>query len=133
MKTPECAYSLVIPLHNEAESLKPLLEEILQTMTPFNERYEIIFVDDDSSDKSRVILEDFQKQLPEIIKTIFLTKRSGQTFVLKEGLMAVSGEVIITLDADLQNDPADIPQLLEKMEEGFDCVCGWRKNRQDSF
>jgi glycosyltransferase involved in cell wall biosynthesis len=124
-------FTIVIPVYNEEESLEPLFTELLQTMTPLNRPYEIIFADDCSSDQSPVILNDFRQKFPEVVRIITLSERSGQTFCLRKGLEAARGQITVTLDADLQNDPADIPKLLEKMEEGYDCVCGWRKARQD--
>ncbi|MBP9855552.1 MAG: glycosyltransferase family 2 protein, partial [Candidatus Omnitrophica bacterium] len=125
-------YSIVVPVYNEEDSLKPLFAELLSVMVPLNVRYEIVFVDDCSSDNSPAIMNEFQQSLPEVVKIIRLPKRSGQTFALRKGLDASVGEVAITLDADLQNDPADIPKLLKIIEEGFDCACGWRKSRQDT-
>ena len=126
-------YSIVIPLYNEEQSLEPLFSEILQVMTPLNKRYEIIFVNDGSSDRSLNIIENFQHKLPEIVKVISLEQHSGQTYALKKGLGVAQGQIAVTLDGDLQNDPADIPRLLEKINEGYDCVCGWRKARKDTF
>jgi len=125
-------YSIVIPVYNEEGSLKPLFAELLAVMTPINNPYEIVFVNDCSYDQSLLIIEGFQKEFPEVVRIVNLDKRSGQTFGLRKGLDATKGEFAVTLDADLQNDPADIPKMLKKMEEGFDCVCGWRKARQDT-
>lgn len=127
------AYSLVIPVYNEEESLEPLLAEILQAVAPLRRRYEVIFVDDCSSDRSPLILKEFEEKFPEAVRVIRLPQRSGQTFALRKGLDTVRGEVAVSLDADLQNDPADIPRLLKKIEDGNDCVCGWRKSRQDTL
>lgn len=126
------SFSIVIPVYNEEESLRPLFAEILSVMTPLNKNYEIVFVDDCSSDSSPEIMNEFQKQLPEVVKIIRLQNRSGQTYALRKGLDQSTGQIAVTLDADLQNDPADIPRLLEKVSEGYDCVCGWRKSRQDT-
>ena len=126
-----CKYSLVIPVYNEEESLEVLIAEIFQVMTPLSGGYEIIFINDCSSDNSAKIIREFESQFPEVIRGIYLNKRSGQTFALAQGIQNANGENIITLDADLQNDPADIPSLLVKMEMGYDCVCGWRKERED--
>jgi len=125
-------YSIVIPVYNEEGSLKPLFTELLAVMTPINNSYEIVFVNDCSSDRSLEIMEGFHEKFPGVVRIVNLDKRSGQTFGLRKGLDATKGEIAVTLDADLQNDPADIPKMLEKMEEGFDCVCGWRKARQDT-
>jgi len=126
-------YSIVVPVYNEEGSIKPLFEEILRAMTPLNQPYEIIFVDDCSSDQSSIILQELKGNLPEIVKIVSLTERSGQTAALRQGLDEVKGNIAVTLDADLQNDPGDIPKLLEKMKEGFNCVCGWRKSRRDTL
>jgi len=125
-------YSIVIPVYNEEGSLTPLFAELLAVMTPINNPYEIVFINDCSNDQSLSIMEGFQEEFPEVVRIVNLDKRSGQTFGLRKGLDASKGEIAVTLDADLQNDPADIPKMLEKMEEGFDCVCGWRKARQDT-
>jgi glycosyltransferase involved in cell wall biosynthesis len=126
------SYSIVVPVYNEEESLKPLFAELIAVMTPINKPYEIVFVNDCSSDRSLPIIEEFRNAFPEVVRIVNLQKRSGQTYGLRKGLDATKGEIAVTLDADLQNDPADIPKMLEKMKEGFDCVCGWRKARQDT-
>ena len=111
-----------------------MFEELLSVMTPLNRPYEIIFVNDGSSDGSREIIDGFRNHLPEVVRIIHLPVRSGQTYGLKRGLEAAKGELAITLDADLQNDPADIPRMLKKMREGgYDCMCGWRRARQDTL
>jgi len=126
-------YSIVIPVFNEEGSLRDLFQEILTVMTPLNALYEIVFVDDRSDDETPKILKEFQLVLPEIVVIITLPQRSGQTYALRQGLDKAKGEIVMTLDADLQNDPADMPRLIEKMKQGgFDCVCGWRKARQDT-
>ena len=125
--------SVIFPVYNEEESLEPLLSEVLTVMSGLNKPYEIIFVDDSSSDDSPRILSRLRDELPEIIRIVTLPERSGQTKALRVGLDKARGEVAVTLDADLQNDPADIPALLQKLEEGFDCVCGWRRDRQDTL
>jgi len=126
-------YSIVIPVYNEEESLKPLYAELLQVMTPLNKSYEIIFVNDCSSDQTLSILEALRRDFPEVVRIISFSKRSGQTCGLRAGLDAAKGDIAITMDADLQNDPVDIPKMLSKIEEGYDCVCGWRKARQDTL
>jgi len=126
-------YSIVIPVYNEEESLRPLLEEISQAMNPLNRPYEVIFVNDYSSDTSTDILEEFIQKFPKIVRVVTMTQRRGQTIAIRKGLDETRGQVAVTLDADLQNDPADIPKLFVKMEEGHDCVCGWRKARQDTL
>ena len=125
--------SIVVPVYNEEESLRDLFGEILKVMTPMRNDYEVIFVDDCSSDASSKIINDFCDEFPEVAKNLPLTERSGQTYALKQGLESAIGKIVISLDADLQNDPGDIPRLLEKMKEGYDCVCGWRNVMQRLF
>lgn len=127
-------YSVVLPVYNEEESLEILLAELLSAFTKLKGRYEIIFVNDGSDDKSLKILNDFERRLPEIINIIDLNSRRGQTNALKLGIQNSKGEIVITLDADLQNDPADIVRLVELLnKDNVDCVCGWRKSRNDTF
>jgi len=126
-------YSIIVPVYNEEDSLKPLLSEILQIMPPLQKRFEIIFVNDCSVDNSANIAEEFTAHFKEAVRVITLEERGGQTQAMRIGLKAARGTFAITMDADLQNDPADIPKLLEKMQEGYDCVCGWRKARQDTL
>ena len=130
--TPAPFFSLVVPLFNEEESLPDLWEEIQRTMSSLG-TFEILFINDGSTDHSKEILDDLQSSWPQIIRVLHLSHRHGQTAALKEGLHESKGEIVITLDADLQNDPADIPKMFEKLEEGYDCVCGWRKSRQDTL
>jgi len=107
-------YSIVIPVYNEEGSLKPLFTELLAVMTPINNSYEIVFVNDCSYDQSLSIMEGFKEEFPEVVRIVNLDKRCGQTFGLRKGLDATKGEIAVTLDADLQNDPADIPKMLKK-------------------
>jgi glycosyltransferase involved in cell wall biosynthesis len=132
-QTKEIEYSLVIPVYNEEESLETLIFEIQEVMTSLKGSYEIVFVNDFSDDRSTDILEDYSRKLLNIVRVITLTRRSGQTMALRKGLQESKGKFVVTLDADLQNDPADIPRMLKKLEEDYDCVCGWRKERQDTM
>jgi glycosyltransferase involved in cell wall biosynthesis len=124
-------YSIVIPVYNEENSLRPLVEELASAMEDLQEKYEIIFVNDGSSDESLSVLEALKKEFPQRMEIINLSSHQGQTSAMREGLRGVKGAVAITLDADLQNNPADIPKLLAKIALGYDVVCGWRKDRQD--
>jgi glycosyltransferase involved in cell wall biosynthesis len=127
-------YSIVIPVYNEEGSLQMLFAELVQVMTLLNRPYEMVFVNDGSSDGSSAMMEKFHAEFPEVVRVVHLPERRGQTFALRKGLDASRGERVATLDADLQNDPNDIPQMLKKMDEGpYDCVCGWRKARQDTL
>jgi len=124
--------SVVIPLLNEEENIPILYEELTQTLAKTKFEYELVFVDDGSSDSSLAILEKLQQNDSHIC-VISLRKNFGQTAAMSAGFDMADGEVIIAMDADLQNDPADIPMLLEKIAEGADLVTGWRYNRQDPF
>ena len=122
--------SLVIPLLNEEESILPLINEIRKAIKPLNKPYEVIFVDDGSTDSSLKVIKDAVKT-DNRLKFISFRKNYGKSAALQTGFRSVSGDVIITLDADLQDDPAEIPNLLAKMDEGYDLVSGWKKKRFD--
>ena len=124
--------SIVVPLLNEEENIPILYDELTQALQRTELEYEILFIDDGSSDSSLEILENLQHHDSRIC-VISLRKNFGQTAAMSAGFDMANGEVIVTLDADLQNDPADIPMLLEKIEEGADLVTGWRYNRKDPF
>ena len=122
--------SIVVPIYNEAESIPVLLDAITQSVSQTGLSYEIICVDDGSTDGSTEVLKK-ATELQSTLKAIILRRNYGQTPAMAAGFSEAQGKVIITLDGDLQNDPADIPLLLGKLEEGYDLVSGWRKNRQD--
>ncbi|HUW20451.1 MAG TPA: glycosyltransferase family 2 protein [Sedimentisphaerales bacterium] len=122
--------SVVVPLLNEQDNIKPLYEQITQALAD-KYNYEIIFVDDGSSDNSFTILTGLQKTDARV-RVIRLRKNFGQTAALSAGFAHAKGEIIVALDADLQNDPADIPAMIAKLNEGFDVVSGWRKKRHDN-
>lgn len=124
--------SLVIPVFNEAENLLLLHEEITHSCRKLGKRYEIIFIDDGSFDNSFFVLKKIQREDPSV-KLIKLRKNFGQTAALSAGFDLAQGEIVITLDADLQNDPQDIHLFMEKIHEGYDLVSGWRKQRKDKF
>jgi len=124
--------SVVIPVFNEEASLPALLEQLHGALLPMSRSYEIILVDDGSSDASFALLERMVRIDPTLTAVRF-RRNFGQTPAMQAGIDLAQGRVIVTMDADLQNDPADIPRLLEKLEEGYDLVVGWRSNRQDPF
>ena len=124
--------SIVVPLYNEEESVEKLLARILEVGRTFDFAYEIILVDDGSTDKTWQIIEQLKNTTPQL-KGIKLRRNCGQTGAMVAGFDNSSGEIIVTMDGDLQNDPSDIPMLLQKMEEGYDIVSGWRKYRKDHF
>ncbi len=124
--------SVIIPLLNEEKNIPILYDELTQTLRKTGLDYELIFVDDGSTDSSLQILENIQ-QNDYYLKIISLRKNFGQTAAMSAGFDLAQGDIIIAMDADLQNDPADIPMLLAKINEGADLVTGWRYNRQDPF
>lgn len=124
--------SIVIPLLNEEENIPILYDELTQVLSEREEEYEIIFIDDGSSDRSLSILKDLQEKDDHIVIVSF-RKNFGQTAAMAAGFDYARGDVIITMDADLQNDPKDIPQLLEQIRAGNDVVTGWRFDRKDAF
>jgi len=123
--------SVVVPMRDEVESLLLLLEAIATTLKGNELNYEIICVDDGSTDGSTELLKQ-QAQIRTDLKAVILRRNYGQTAAMAAGFNYALGKVIVTLDADLQNDPADIPILLAKLEEGYDLVSGWRHQRQDA-
>ena len=123
--------SIVIPLYNEEESIPHLYGAIKEVMDGTGRAYEIIFVDDGSRDKSFALLSELQKSDKRVV-VIGFRRNFGQTAAMAAGFDYAEGEVIVTMDADLQNDPKDIPKLLEASKE-YDVVSGWRKNRKDKF
>lgn len=122
--------SVVLPIHDEVESLPLLLEAIASTLSSTQINYEIICVDDGSTDGSGEFLKK-EAQIRTDLKAVILRRNYGQTGAMAAGFYYAVGKAIVTLDADLQNDPADIPMLLAKLDEGYDLVSGWRQKRQD--
>ncbi|MBS1270164.1 MAG: Dodecaprenyl-phosphate galacturonate synthase [Gammaproteobacteria bacterium] len=124
--------SIVIPVFDEAENIERLYSEITQTLSDPGYEYEIVFVDDGSRDKGLQKLLALRES-DDRVKIISFRKNFGQTAALSAGFDCAQGEIVVTMDADLQNDPADIPILLGKIEEGYDLVSGWRYDRQDKW
>ncbi|MBI2413042.1 MAG: glycosyltransferase family 2 protein, partial [Deltaproteobacteria bacterium] len=127
----EESVSIVIPVFEEEESLPHLYKAIKTVTEKLKRKYEIVFVDDGSKDGTFKILESIQKSDPSVVVVSF-RRNFGQTAAMAAGFEYASGDIVITMDADLQNDPNDIPKLLEKIKD-CDVVSGWRKNRQDKF
>ena len=123
--------SVVVPLYHEEESLPHLVEQLLAALRPSGERFELVLVNDGSSDRTAEVLERLSRDIPELVG-VLLRKNYGQTAAMAAGFDVAQGEVIVSLDGDLQNDPADIPMLLAKLREGYDLVSGWRHQRQDA-
>ncbi|MCC7188742.1 MAG: glycosyltransferase [Anaerolineales bacterium] len=124
--------SLVIPVYSEEASLVPLHEAIHRALDPLGKSWEVIFVDDGSSDGSLNMLKSLAEKDPQHVRWITFRRNFGQTAAISAGIDYAQGETIVLLDADLQNDPADIPRLLAKLDEGYDLVSGWRKDRKDN-
>lgn len=122
--------SIVVPVYNERENLEPLYEALFEALRPWGDRCEILFVDDGSSDGSAETLATLEKR-DRRIRLVEFARNFGQTAALAAGFRHASGSVVVPLDADLQNDPADIPSIVDKLYEGYDVVCCWRKDRQD--
>jgi glycosyltransferase involved in cell wall biosynthesis len=125
-------YSVVIPIHNEEESIIPLFAKIVEVMEAQDWEFEMIFVDDASTDGSFLLLEQIAS-LDSRVVVVQLRRNFGQTPALAAGFDYARGEVIISMDGDFQHDPADIPLLIEKIHQGYDIVSGWRKERVDNF
>jgi len=123
--------SVVIPVLDEEENLLPLYEGLSRALEEMGKDYEIIFVDDGSRDGSFEILRSLYEGEPDHIRVIQFRRNFGKTAALTAGFEETQGQLIITLDADLQDDPAEIPKLLTKLEEGYDLVVAWRRERQD--
>jgi len=123
--------SIVVPLYNEELNIEPLLAEIAQAMRPSGIQYELLLVDDGSRDRTFEKLAEAQRGDPRV-RVIRFARNFGQTAAFAAGFAYARGRFIVTLDGDLQNDPADIPRLLE-IARSADIVCGWRKNRKDDF
>ena len=124
--------SIVIPVYNEEDNVEPLIGEIEGVLAPVKKTYEIIAVDDGSKDRTFMMLRQLHSTRSRL-KIVRLKRNFGQTAAMAAGLAYAKGEIIIVMDGDGQNDPADIPELIKEIEEGNDLVAGWRSNRQDSF
>lgn len=124
--------SVVIPIHNEVENLPHLHGGLTKVLRELPREYEIILVDDGSSDGSLQLMEEMAACDPHV-RVLEFRKNFGQTAAMAAGIQAATGDVIVTMDGDLQNDPTDIPKMLDKIDEGYDLVHGWRKDRKDAW
>ena len=131
MKETSLGVSVVIPVYNEKDNLLPLHDQLISALETIGVPYEIIYVNDGSTDGSEEILQDIQAGSP-VTAVLHLRRNFGQTAAMSAGFDRAGGEVVVTMDADLQNDPADIPRLLESLKD-HDIVSGWRKDRKDAF
>ena len=123
--------SITVPIYNEAQNIGPLHERLVAALEPLGKPYEIILVNDGSQDGSDKALDALAAKDPRV-KVVHFRRNYGQTAAMMAGIRYASGEIIIPMDGDLQNDPADIPKLLAKLDEGYDVVSGWRQDRKDN-
>jgi glycosyltransferase involved in cell wall biosynthesis len=134
MKDPASApsISIVVPLHNEQENIRALYARLIEVLDPIGKPYELIFVDDGSRDQTPAILDEIHDSDTRVC-VVRLRRNFGQAAALQAGFDAVEGDIIISMDGDLQHDPEDIPDFLLKMAEGYDIVSGWRVERKDAW
>ena len=124
--------SIVVPVYNEEKNLPLLYAAIQDVMQTIRQKWEMILVDDGSRDASQQVLRSLAEKDPKHVRVVIFRRNFGQTTAIAAGIDHSSGEVIVLMDADMQNDPADIPMLLAKLDEGYDLVSGWRKDRKDN-
>jgi glycosyltransferase involved in cell wall biosynthesis len=129
--TPQ-SFSVVVPVYNEEDNAAPLVQGIVAAVRPLAIPFEVVVVDDGSSDRTLAVLRSELDRVPELV-VVALRRNFGQTLALQAGLDRARGEAIVTMDGDLQNDPRDIPRLLEGLSQGADVVSGWRRDRQDTL
>lgn len=129
--TPQIDLTVVAPIYNERDNVAPLADDIVREVQKLNRTFEVILVNDGSTDGSAAVLDEAAKRHPQV-RVIHFAGNRGQTIAIAAGFYYARGRVIVPMDGDRQNDPSDIGRLLEKLDEGFDCVSGWRKDRKDS-
>ncbi len=125
--------SVVIPVYNEEHTLEPLAEQLSEVLDSLGRSFELIFVNDGSTDHSASILEGMRSDDPEHIRVVHFRRNFGKSAALMSGFRRANGEIIFTMDADLQDEPAEIPRFVEKLSEGYDLVSGWKVHRQDPW
>ena len=123
--------SIIVPVYNEEPNLRQFLASLLAVLEDLQSDFEVVFVDDGSTGGDAELLDELADQSPRI-KVVHFRRNFGQTAAMMAGLDFSTGDVIVPIDADLQNDPVDIPRLLERLDDGFDLVSGWRKDRKDA-
>ncbi len=124
--------SIVIPVYNEAENLAPLVHAVRNALKADRMSYEVLLVDDGSTDGSAGILKDLAREFPEV-RAVILRRNFGQSAAMTAGFDHARGRILVSMDGDLQNDPEDIPRLVSRLNEGYDLVIGWRRDRKDPF
>jgi len=125
--------SIVVPVYNEQENIHLVYEAIIKAITPLKKQWELIMVDDGSTDESSKEMQAISEKDPGHVSVIVLRRNFGQTAAIAAGIDHSSGDIVVLCDADMQNDPADIPMMLDKLDEGYDVVSGWRYDRHDTF
>ncbi len=125
-------YSIVAPMHNEGDHVQPLYDGLVSVMAPLGRSFELVFVDDGSTDQTLALLTELVAR-DSRVRVVKLRRNFGQTAALAAGFDHACGQVVVSMDADLQHDPGEIPLLLAKLEEGYDLVSGWRQQRRDSL
>ena len=125
--------SIIVPVYNEQENLPLLYDALIKAVSPLNLSWEALLVDDGSRDQSASVMESLAARDPEHVRLVILRRNFGQTAAIAAGIDHAKGEILVLMDADLQNDPADIAVMLSKIDEGYDVVSGWRKHRQDDL
>ena len=124
--------SVVVPVYNEVQNIGALHDSLTHSLRPLHRRYELVFVDDGSDDGTRRVLREIAAGDPHVRAFLF-RRNCGQTQAMAAGFDAARGAIVVTMDGDLQNDPSDIPRLIEELENGYDIVCGWRRHRRDAW
>ena len=124
--------SIVVPVYNEEKNLPELFNQVLEALKDVSYDWDITFVDDGSRDSSMQVMKEIQAEYPHRVRNVFFRRNYGQTAAISAGIDHSDGDIVVLIDADLQNDPADIPLLLEELDKGYDVVSGWRKDRQDN-
>jgi glycosyltransferase involved in cell wall biosynthesis len=132
MSSPDIELSVIAPLYNEEDSVLPLYEAIKKGVAPLGLECEIIFVDDGSQDRTFTVAKSIAGN-DSHLRVIKFRRNYGQTPAMAAGIDHARGEILVTMDGDLQNDPEDIPRFMEKIRDGYDIVCGWREKRQDKL
>ena len=125
--------SVIIPVYNEEGNLAPLFKRLCKSMDEIGRPWEVIFINDGSRDASGTLLRDYQKERPDVVRIIDFNGNFGQHTAIIAGFERAKGDVVVTLDADLQNPPEEIGKLIKKIDEGYDVVGAYRKTREDSF
>ncbi len=125
--------SIIVPVYNEEKNLPLLYDAILAAMSGYKKHWEVLFVDDGSKDGSLQVLHGIYEKDKKRVRLVELRRNFGQTAAIAAGIDHSAGDIVVMLDADMQNDPADIPMMLGKIEEGYDVVSGWRRDRKDTF